>query len=70
VLQDPADDDGAESHDRCLLDEDGESAPPEQAAAPFVPVALVRAVLPAYVAPPLTAHEPLYRIAPKNSPPA
>jgi hypothetical protein len=70
VLQDPADDDGAEGHDRCLLDEDGESAPPEHAAAPAAPAALVTAVLPAYAAPPATAHEPLYRIAPKNSPPA
>ena len=61
-----ADDDG---HERCILEEDGEHAPAP--AAPTVPAPLVAAAPPLRLeaAPPPAARAPLYRLAPKNSPP-
>jgi hypothetical protein len=62
---------GGETHDRCLLDEDGEAACPNQ---PHVLAAPAPAAEPrpdsrrAERRPARRA--PLYRLAPKNSPPA
>jgi len=62
---------GSETHDRCLLDEDGEAACPNE------PHVVPAPVLAAGPRPDFRGAErrparraPLYRLAPKNSPPA
>jgi hypothetical protein len=63
--------DGEGEHDHCLLDEDGEAACPS---APFASAELVPARLVTFARGPETPRSarraPLYRLAPKNSPPA
>jgi|SRR5579862_5573059 len=62
---------GHDEHDRCLLDEDGEAACPNAHVAASAPVLAERAQLSsARRAPPRARRAPLYRLAPKNSPPA
>jgi hypothetical protein len=61
----------SDAHDHCLLDEDGEAACPRVHVASSEPVAETRATFaPARAAVPAPRRAPLYRLAPKNSPPA
>jgi hypothetical protein len=58
-------------HDHCLLDEDGEALCPTSHASPGEPVSPSRARHPiARRVRAASAPAPLYRLAPKNSPPA
>jgi hypothetical protein len=60
-----------DSHDRCLLDEDGEALCPTSHVASGQPLSPSRARSPiAQRVRALAAPAPLYRLAPKNSPPA
>ena len=62
---------GRDEHDRCLLDEDGEAACPNAPVAASAPVVAERTQPPfARRAAPRARRAPLYRLAPKNSPPA
>lgn len=64
-------DEGLAEHDHCLLDEDGEAACPNATAASDEPVPARRTDLTrGSGASPAARRAPLYRLAPKNSPPA
>jgi hypothetical protein len=63
--------DGEAGHDHCLLDEDGEAACPNATVGSGEPVAASGSVVwRARRTSPGAPRAPLYRLAPKNSPPA
>lgn len=59
----------ADDHDQCLLDEDGGRATSAPPPAPRAPMAARAPSLGLELAPPVFRRAPLYRLAPKNSPP-
>jgi hypothetical protein len=62
---------GQGEHDHCLLDEDGEAACPSATFASAEPTSASRVVFaPGSGTPRASRRAPLYRLAPKNSPPA
>jgi hypothetical protein len=64
-------DDANDAHDRCLLDEDGEAACPNAGSSSGAPVPSVATVSwNAHRVRCAARHAPLYRLAPKTSPPA
>jgi hypothetical protein len=59
----------ADDHDQCLLDGDGGRATSAPPPAPRAPIAARAPTLALEMAPPAFRRAPLYRLAPKNSPP-
>ena len=58
------------SHAQCLVDEDVDQLPPRIVASPFVPAPEAVPVFPEVSTALASAAFPIYRLAPKNSPPA
>jgi hypothetical protein len=67
-LRDGAADEDGHEHLRCLVDDDVDFVP-GPATAPFAARVGSWSPLPLFVAPPIARRAPLYRLAPKNSPP-
>jgi hypothetical protein len=59
----------ADDHDQCLLDEEGGRATSAPPPAPRAPIAARAPSLALELTPPVLRRAPLYRLAPKNSPP-